>query len=181
VSSVRYYDDLSVLPAEEREWSGRRRSLRFTEEELAIYQAVRVLAKHAVEAGDQRMAGRVMAAAALTGTNVYWLYDDCRDLLGTELPEWDGTHEHATRRGELLTEAARAFFVAGVRRRPARLLRAEARGLLFALRWLFRAGLLPMASLAWAEQQPWRRVTGAPVDAHPHILGPLPPAAANLN
>lgn len=173
-------DDLAMLPAEEREWAGRRRSLKHTDEELAISQAIRVLAKHAVEGGDQRMAGRVLAAAALTGTNVAYVWQDCSNLFDTELPS-DGTLERARARGADLDEQARAFFVAGVRRRPARLLRAEARGILYALRWLYRAGLLQTRALIITESEPWRRKTGAPPQAHPNILGSLPPAAASLN
>lgn len=172
--------DMNSLPAVDREWS-HKSDRSYTDEEIAIDMALDVLAKHAVEAGDRRMAGRVLAARALTGGGWYHLWDDCRDLLGTPLPSWDGTREHAFERGRILTDTAREFFAAGVHRRPRALLRAEARGVLFALRWLYRAGLLERRALSHAELAPWRRVTGAPETAHPNVLGPLPPTGASLN
>jgi hypothetical protein len=181
-------DDLWVLPAREAQWSHDWRDS-VSDEHMAIWMALRVLAQHAFEARDERMCGRVLAAQAIMGEAVQWTWEDCTKLLPLpvltaeqhDLCSAHGPVAFATLRGEILRERARDVFVAGVRRRPARLLRAEARGLLFALRWLYRAGVLHERALTHAEQEPWRRFTGAPEGAHPNILGPLPPAAANLN
>lgn len=175
-------DDLWVLPDKESEWSHDWRHAK-APEERAIWAALRALSQHAFEARDERMCGRIIAAQAIMGMAVQWTWEDCTKLLPLpELTDPSGYPDRdAQARGRILRDQAREVFVAGVRRRPRALLRAEARGLLFALRWLYRAGLLPERALMHAELDPWRRFTGAPVEAHPNILGPLPPAAASLN
>lgn len=183
VSSVQSWrDDLAVLPREEKPWKPDRRGVGMTEEHVVIGQALRVIAKHAVEQGDRKMAGRVLAAEALSGACVAYVWQDCANLFPLpELPEDYGPTANAIKRGQLLDEQARAFFVGGVRGRPARLLRAEARGMLHVLRWLYRVGLLDSRTLTVADSDPWRRMNGMPAWTHPNIHGPLPPAAADLN
>lgn len=172
-------DDLAALPSEEQPWTIDYRTMTATDEHCRIASALRVLAAYAVEAGDHRMAGRVLAAAALTGTGVQFVWGDCSNLFTTALP-YDGSYESAERRGQDLDEQARAFFVRGVKGRHRRLLRAEARGILWTLRWLYRAGLLDQRELMHQENEPWRRREGLPSEAHPNIAGILvTPASMN--
>lgn len=140
-----YGDDLAVLP---RQAYNIRWGHEDTDEWGVVFHALEMLAKHAAEAGDARMAGRCMAAVALIGQNVSWLWEDCLYLFPA-YAAGDG--------GETVRAQAYEFFVSGVRRRPARLLRAEAHGMVYALRWLARVGLLTQRDVMDKSLEPFTR------------------------
>jgi transposase-like protein len=133
--------DLDVLPGPEWtvDFTYRRPDEQTEEEYLAVTAAIEALVRVAVERRDAKAAGRFMAAYALTHQTVQWLWQDNTYWFDGERP----------------AEQCRAFMVSGVRGRPRRLLRAEARGIVWALRWLHRAGAL--GDGREASRQAWLR------------------------
>jgi hypothetical protein len=109
-----------------------------------------VLSKHAVEKRDAKMAGRCLAGIALIGQGWWHEIEDCLYL-------FDEYYEETSDGGEKVKAVAREFYLSGVRRRPRRILRAEAVGLVWALRWLYRAGLLERRAVQHAYNRPFIR------------------------
>lgn len=136
-------NDLAALPAQEFYPRWGRGETREDREWGAVFEALQVIAKHAVEARDAKMAGRCLAAVALIGQGYQWMWQDVNYLFPMPTIEESGDlHADARARGAAVHDLARSFYVSGVYRRPHALLRAEARGLVWTLRWLARMGLL---------------------------------------
>ena len=149
---MRWTDDLAVLP--EPEWRvelAGRGNREEANEYVAVANAVEALCRVAIERKHAKAAGRFMAAYALLHQGVDWLWADngfwFRDE-SVELSPEEGRAEEAR---------CRAFLVSGVRGRPRRLLRAEARGIVHALRWAHRAGLITGPGAREASRQSWLR------------------------
>jgi hypothetical protein len=141
---VRYRDPWANLP---KQYFGR--SQQVSEEWLIVWSTIEVLAKHAVEKRDAKMAGRCLAALSLLGYTISYTLQDSLYL-------FDEYYDEDVKADELKAVAWH-FFHSGTRRRSRLVLRAEAVGLVWTLRWLYRAGLLEQRTVQEASNQPYLR------------------------